>query len=40
MINDGKINIDIEDEIISGALFTHKGEITDTKTQEAFNAKK
>ena len=40
MIKDGKINIDIEDEIISGALFTYKGEITDAKTQEAFNAKK
>ena len=40
MIKDGKINIDIEDEIISGALFTYEGEITDAKTKEAFNAKK
>ena len=35
MIKDGKLNLDLEDEIISGALFTHNGEITHEPTQEA-----
>ena len=38
MVKDGKINLDLEDEIISGAMFTHKGEITHKPTQEALNA--
>ncbi len=35
MIKDGKLDLDLEDEIISGALFTHNGEITHEPTQEA-----
>jgi H+-translocating NAD(P) transhydrogenase subunit alpha len=38
MVKDGEINLDLEDEIISGAMFTHKGEITHKPTQEALNA--
>ena len=34
MINEGEINLDIDDEIISGAMFTHKGEITHQPTNE------
>ena len=39
-LNDGKLNLDLEDEIISGAMFTHQGEITHQPTQEAFNQSK
>lgn len=35
MIKNGKLDLDLEDEIISGALFTHNGEITHEPTQEA-----
>ena len=38
MIKDGELNLDLEDEIISGAMFTHKGEITHEPTQEAMSA--
>ena len=38
MVKDGEINLDLEDEIISGAMFTHKGEITHKATQEAMNS--
>lgn len=38
MIKDGELNLDLDDEIISGALFTHKGEITHAPTQELMNA--
>lgn len=38
MVNDGKINIDLEDEIISGALFTYKGEVTDDTTKKAMSS--
>ncbi|MBT4753839.1 MAG: Re/Si-specific NAD(P)(+) transhydrogenase subunit alpha [Candidatus Marinimicrobia bacterium] len=38
MVKDGSLNLDLEDEIISGSLFTHKGEITHVPTQEALNA--
>ena len=38
MVKDGKINIDLEDEIISGALFTYKGHITDELTKQAMNS--
>ena len=38
MIKDGKLDLDLEDEIISGALFTHKGKITHEPTREAINA--
>ncbi len=34
---DGEIKIDLEDEIISGALFTHNGEITHEPTKEIAN---
>ena len=39
-LNDGKLNLDLEDEIISGAMFTHQGKITHQLTQEAFNQSK
>jgi NAD(P) transhydrogenase subunit alpha len=39
-LNDGKLNLDLEDEIISGAMFTHQGKITHQQTQEAFNQSK
>ncbi len=35
---EGEIKLDLEDEIISGALFTHKGEITHEPTLEALNS--
>ena len=37
MVKDGELNLDLEDEIISGAMFTHKGEITHEPTREALN---
>ena len=40
MIDDGKIKIDLEDEIISGSLFTYKGEITDDATKKAIDLNK
>ena len=36
MIKDGEINLDLEDEIISGAMFTHYGEITNKTTKETI----
>ena len=33
---DGKLKLDMDDEIISGSLFTHNGEITDERTKEAL----
>lgn len=38
MIQDGELVLNLEDEIISGALFTHKGKITHEPTREALNA--
>jgi hypothetical protein len=38
MVKDREIDLDLEDEIISGAMFTHKGKITHKPTQEALNA--
>ena len=35
IVKDGQLNLDLEDEIISGAMFTHKGEITNKATREA-----
>jgi len=35
IVNDGQLNLDLDDEIISGAMFTHKGEITNKATREA-----
>ena len=40
MIDDGKIKIDLEDEIISGSLFTYKGEITDDTTRKVMDLNK
>ena len=34
MMNEGEINLDLDDEIISGAMFTHKGKITHQPTNE------
>ena len=36
MIKDGELNLDLEDEIISGAMFTHHGEITNEQTKDAL----
>ncbi len=36
MCPEGKINLDMEDEIISGAMFTHNGEIVNEMTKEAL----
>ena len=33
MIKDGQLNLDLEDEIISGAMYTHNGEITHEPTK-------
>jgi len=35
IVKEGQLNLDLEDEIISGAMFTHKGEITNKATREA-----
>ncbi|RPH04379.1 MAG: Re/Si-specific NAD(P)(+) transhydrogenase subunit alpha [bacterium TMED144] len=40
MIKDGKINLDLDDEIISGAMFTHQGKINHKPTLEAINSSK
>lgn len=34
---EGQLNLDMDDEIISGAMFTHQGEITDDRTREAIS---
>ena len=36
LVSENTINLDLEDEIISGAMFTHKGEITHKPTFEAI----
>ena len=36
MIEDGKLKLDIDDEIISGSMYTHLGEVTHEPTQEAI----
>ena len=35
IVKEGQLNLDLQDEIISGAMFTHKGEITNKATREA-----
>mgnify|MGYP005706810591 FL=1 len=40
MIKDGKIDLDLDDEIISGAMFTHQGKINHKPTLEAINSSK
>ena len=37
LIKEGQLNIDQENEIISGAMFTHQGKITHEPTLEAIN---
>jgi NAD(P) transhydrogenase subunit alpha len=36
MAKDGEINIDMEDEIISGSMFTHQGKVTNQQTKQAL----
>ena len=36
MIKDGALNLDMEDEIISGAMFAHRGKITNKQTSTAL----
>jgi len=36
MCPEGKLNLDMEDEIISGAMFTHNGKIVNKMTKEAL----
>lgn len=36
MCPEGKLNLDLEDEIISGAMFTHNGEIVNEMTKKAM----
>ncbi|MAV15469.1 MAG: NAD(P)(+) transhydrogenase (Re/Si-specific) subunit alpha [Candidatus Marinimicrobia bacterium] len=40
MTNEGMIKLDLEDEIISGSMFTHQGKITHKQTQKALEANK
>ena len=37
LLKEGKLNIDEEDEIISGAMFTHQGKITHEPTLQSIN---
>ena len=37
MCPEGELNLDMDDEIISGSMFTHNGEITDERTAQAVN---
>lgn len=37
MTKDGSLEIDMDDEIISGSIFTHQGKITHEPTQQAVN---
>jgi NAD(P) transhydrogenase subunit alpha len=37
MVKDGQLNFDLEDEIISGAMFTYEGQITHEPTRQAAN---
>jgi hypothetical protein len=36
MAKEGSLNIDLEDEIISGSMFTHQGKITNQQTKQAL----
>ena len=36
MINDGQLELDLDDEIVSGAMYTHLGEITNEATAESI----
>jgi len=37
MVKEGKLNLDLDDEIISGAMYSHKGEITHGPTKQSIN---
>ena len=37
MMKEGNLNIDLDDEIISGSIFTHQGKITHEPTQQAVD---
>ena len=37
MLKEGELNLDLKDEIIAGAMFTHKGEITHQPTKELIS---
>ena len=37
MVKEGQLNLDLEDEIISGALYSHDSEITHVPTKESLN---
>jgi len=37
---EGELKLDMDDEIVSGALFTHNGEITDERTKDALGGVK
>jgi len=37
MMKEGELNLDLEDEIISGAMFTYEGQITHEPTRQAAN---
>ncbi len=37
MVKDGEVNLDMDDEIISGSMFTHEGNIVHEPTQHALN---
>jgi NAD(P) transhydrogenase subunit alpha len=36
MIKDATLNLDLEDEIISGAMFSHNGKITNEQTSKVL----
>ena len=36
MIKDGQLDLDLEDEIISGSMYTHNGEITHKQTKDTL----
>ena len=40
MVKDGQLNLDLEDEIISGALYSHNSEITHLPTKESLDKEK
>ena len=36
MVKDGHLNLNLDDEIISGAMFTHNGKVTHELTSKAL----
>ena len=39
MCPEGKLEFDLSDEIVSGSMFTHNGEIMDEQTKEALGGR-